>query len=329
MYCKHCGNKIADDSKFCQYCGGKIDNVASDESVEEITEVVTPVEETNDDVVTSVEVEETTEDAVEAVEIVDETETKEWYYVESNESKGGFTESEMKSFITSGTLNASSLVWKTGMSDWVKLSETELYEKETDDSSDSIWYYVENNDTKGPFTEEEMKTFIDDGTINGNSYVWKAGMEDWKKLKDTELAGNESSEVKSEPVFTKNVSYSAPMITKRSIGLAIVLTICTCGLYAFYWIYCIATDINKIAQSQGKEKGPDGGIVVLLSIVTCSLYLLYYYYKAEKVLSECTYPNGTHPNDEGIICIVLGVIGLDIISYSIIQSAINEFAENN
>ena len=23
MYCKHCGNEIADDSKFCQHCGGK------------------------------------------------------------------------------------------------------------------------------------------------------------------------------------------------------------------------------------------------------------------------------------------------------------------
>ena len=23
MYCKHCGKKIADDSRFCQHCGGK------------------------------------------------------------------------------------------------------------------------------------------------------------------------------------------------------------------------------------------------------------------------------------------------------------------
>ena len=26
MYCKHCGKKIADDSKFCQHCGGILEN---------------------------------------------------------------------------------------------------------------------------------------------------------------------------------------------------------------------------------------------------------------------------------------------------------------
>jgi hypothetical protein len=28
MHCKHCGNQIANDSKFCSFCGGKIDPIA-------------------------------------------------------------------------------------------------------------------------------------------------------------------------------------------------------------------------------------------------------------------------------------------------------------
>ena len=28
MYCKHCGQQIADDSKYCQYCGGIQDDVS-------------------------------------------------------------------------------------------------------------------------------------------------------------------------------------------------------------------------------------------------------------------------------------------------------------
>lgn len=37
MYCKHCGNQISDNSKYCQFCGGKQDdsvapNMGSDES---------------------------------------------------------------------------------------------------------------------------------------------------------------------------------------------------------------------------------------------------------------------------------------------------------
>lgn len=27
MHCKHCGNQIENDSKFCSFCGGKIDSI--------------------------------------------------------------------------------------------------------------------------------------------------------------------------------------------------------------------------------------------------------------------------------------------------------------
>ena len=345
MFCKHCGNKIADDSKFCQYCGGK---VLEEESVEEEThececcchkdEEVEKIYEClcEDEAVEAEEIvdkiEENKEEAnIETVqeECSSDEESKEWYYVENQASKGPFSESEMNEFVSSNVLSGSSLVWKIGMQDWVKLSETDLYVAPvTEDTmdEDAVWYYVENKDSKGPYTKAEMDSLIEKGLIKGNTYVWRSGMEDWKHMKDTELASNSSNDkCPVEPVVEfKNTNLN---ITNRSIGLAIILSICTCGLYTFYWLYCIARDINTIAKSQGKEETMDAGLVLILSIVTCSLFLLYYYYKAGKVLKELELPNGNHPNDDGIVLMVLGFFGLDIISYCILQSTINDFAK--
>ena len=49
------------------------------------------------------------------------------------------------------------------------------------------WYYVENNDSKGAFTLEEMKELIESNKITGSTLVWKASLKDWQKLADSEL----------------------------------------------------------------------------------------------------------------------------------------------
>lgn len=36
MYCKHCGKKIAEDSKFCQHCGGRQEETTTDKQQAEI-----------------------------------------------------------------------------------------------------------------------------------------------------------------------------------------------------------------------------------------------------------------------------------------------------
>lgn len=369
MFCRHCGNKIADDSKFCQYCGGKVlDEDVNIESVDENSEcgcccdskeetqtcecevsetkaveemhesgcyckVDTDVMEDNHECKCCCEENEACakeDDLVEVEEIVDKTdetseESREWYYVEAKDSKGPFSELEMKGFVESDVLNASSLVWKVGMQDWVKLSETELYEEPVKENEEAIWYYVENKDSKGPYTINEMNALIENETIKPMTYVWRSGMDDWKHMKETELFQETSSQTSSKMSASSNSTNLN--ITSRSIGLSIILSICTCGLYTFYWLYCIAKDINTIAKSQEKETGLDAGLVVLLSIVTCSLFLLYYYWKVGKILNELEYPNGNHPNDDGIVLILLGFFGLDIISYSILQSTINDFTK--
>ena len=235
----------------------------------------------------------------------------------------------MKAKLESNEIKASTLVWKASMTDWKKLEDTELAEfLHVDTEKD--WYYVENNDSKGPFSLEEMKSMISRGVLNNDSFVWKTGMQDWVRLKNTELA----TKSPVAPVFTNTntntatSTYAYTNVKEKNIGLCILLSFVTCGFYCLYWLYCLAKDLNELCESQGQEKGSDGGLVLILSIVTCGIYQLYYMYKAGKLISSLTRSNGTHPSDDSVILLILSIFGLPLISYCIIQSNINDFAKN-
>lgn len=326
MFCKNCGHEISDDSKFCSNCGTKV------EVDEDIVVPVTVVDKTEE--VAENNVEETlnttnveqsdveVESVNEKEEAEESTSAKEWYYVSNNDSKGSFSIDEMKAKITSGEINGSTLVWKASMKDWERLENTELNEFISTSSSSNDWYYVENNDSKGPFSESDMKGFIDSGVLTGNSFVWKTGMQDWQRLKNTELAGNETVHV--EPSF----SFTTGVVKEKSIGLCVVLSLVTCGIYSIYWLYTIAHDLNDLCESQNQEKGAEPGLVVVLSIVTCGIYLLYYLWKAGKMVSSLTRSNGHHPSDDSIVLMVLSILQLSLVSYCILQSHINGFAKD-
>ena len=386
MFCKNCGHEISDDSKFCSNCGIKVEvdedivvPVAVVDKTEEESEVDTNNEEVNESVNKKEETLDTTsEESVNENEST--TSVKEWYYVSNNDSKGSFSIDEMKAKITSGEINGSTLVWKASMKDWERLENTELkefistsssndwYYVENNDSKGAFtleemkeliesnkitgstlvwkaslkdwqkledselnqfmrvdeeknWYYVENNDSKGPYSQDEMKGFMESGILSGNCFVWKTGMQDWTRLKDTELAGNEMPE--QEP--TPQPSYYG--VKEKSIALNVVLSFVTCGLYGLYWLYTIAKDLNDLCVSQHQEKGPDPFLVVVLSIVTCGIYQIYYMYKAGKMVSSLT-KNGQHLSDDSVILMVLAILQLSLVSYCILQSNINGLTKN-
>lgn len=111
-------------------------------------------------------------------------------------------------------------------------------------------------------------------------------------------------------------------IQRKSIGLCIVLSIVTCGIYSLYWLYCLAEDVNLVTA----RPGPSGGAVLLLSIVTCNIYGLYWLYRSGDDLDRQRVNQGQMPGHLGILYLLLAVFGFGIISYALMQSELNEYA---
>lgn len=109
------------------------------------------------------------------------------------------------------------------------------------------------------------------------------------------------------------------MKQQRSVGMCIVLSIITCGIYAFYWMYCIHNDVQEVS---GCPMGVDGGMVILLTIITCGIYGLYWNYKMGQALDEA---RGTPGGTQGILYLALSFFELDIISFALMQSELNKF----
>ena len=106
-------------------------------------------------------------------------------------------------------------------------------------------------------------------------------------------------------------------VMPRSIPVAIILSIVTCGIYFLYWIYMINNEINELAQD---PMAPSGGIVILLSIVTCGIYSWYWYYKMGEKCDYITQSNGS----SNVIFLILGIFGLGIVSVALMQDSVNK-----
>jgi len=103
---------------------------------------------------------------------------------------------------------------------------------------------------------------------------------------------------------------------ERSIALAIVFTIITCGIYGLYWMYKMNEEVNELA---GETNYTSGGLVILLWIVTCNIYGWYWYYKMGEKVDQLK-----KSDSNKILFIVLAIFGLSIINLAIMQDTVNK-----
>lgn len=82
-----------------------------------------------------------------------------------------------------------------------------------------------------------------------------------------------------------NVQEAYMLQTNRSLIAFILLSIITCGIYRWYFIYKMSKDINVACQGDGKKTS---GLFVflLLSFITCGIYDLYWEYKIANRMRE-------------------------------------------
>ncbi len=117
------------------------------------------------------------------------------------------------------------------------------------------------------------------------------------------------------------------MIQRREIGISIVLTILTCGIYGIYWFITLTDDIKR---ASGDESLPSGGTAFLLSLVTCGIYGIYWAYRMGKALQLAQTKTGaTVVNDNSVLFLILQIFGFGIINYAIMQNTLNTLIAQN
>lgn len=63
----------------------------------------------------------------------------------------------------------------------------------------------------------------------------------------------------------------------RNLVTYIILTIVTCGIYGFYFLYKMAEDTNIMCEGDGQRTS---GVIkfIVLTYITCGIYGIYWYY---------------------------------------------------
>lgn len=100
-----------------------------------------------------------------------------------------------------------------------------------------------------------------------------------------------------------------PVDTNRSLLMYILLSIITCGIYGYYFIYKLAKDVNQMCDGDGDHVG---GLLayILLSFVTCGLYSYYWLYKIQNRLYSAAYKKyGVSVEETGTTVLLWLVVG--------------------
>ena len=106
-------------------------------------------------------------------------------------------------------------------------------------------------------------------------------------------------------------------INKRKVGISIVLSLITAGIYLIYWKYLLVKNIRAL---KGDESSCTGEMLCLILVPFYSLY--WWYTRGEFVKRYCD--EHQFPSDcGGIIYLILGLFGWSIVSVGIMQNDFN------
>ncbi len=106
---------------------------------------------------------------------------------------------------------------------------------------------------------------------------------------------------------------------KRSVGLVILFSLLTCGIYVVYWYYVTAQDLNR----EETEQAPLMNFILawLLGIVTCGIYLLIWEYNFYKKIDKLT------GDENALVNFLLALFFTPIAGMGIAQNSINGYLD--
>lgn len=111
------------------------------------------------------------------------------------------------------------------------------------------------------------------------------------------------------------------MVKQRNVGVCLLLSIVTCGIYGVYWFICLTDDTNEVTESPGTS----GIMSLILLWVTCYIYGWFWAYKLGEKMDFARARNGAPNGNLALLFLVLCIFGFDIIVYAIAQNEINKY----
>lgn len=110
--------------------------------------------------------------------------------------------------------------------------------------------------------------------------------------------------VQGEPAYVPG----AKLKDDRSIVAYILLNIITCGIYGYYFLYKMASDVNVACAGDGKNTAGLAQFLIL-SILTCGIYAWFWYYNLGNRLAENAPRYGLSFNENGTTVLLWAVLG--------------------
>ncbi|BBH23663.1 hypothetical protein Back11_50080 [Paenibacillus baekrokdamisoli] len=112
------------------------------------------------------------------------------------------------------------------------------------------------------------------------------------------------------------------MGSQRSIALAIILSIITCGIYSIYWFIVLT---NEVGEASG-DSSFTGGKHFLLTLVTCGIWSFIWAYQVGQQVADAQRQRGLLVSDNSVLYLILTFFGLSIVTYALVQSDVNRLA---
>lgn len=109
--------------------------------------------------------------------------------------------------------------------------------------------------------------------------------------------------------YNMNYSNGSPLKTDRGLLGYILLTLITCGIYSYYFIYTVARDVNTACEGDGKSTG---GLLqfILLSILTCGIYSWIWQYSLGNRLAANAPRYGMNFQENGTTVLLWDLFGI-------------------
>jgi hypothetical protein len=112
------------------------------------------------------------------------------------------------------------------------------------------------------------------------------------------------------------------MVQQRSIALAIILSVITCGIYGIYWFIAMTNDVGRLSG----DPSFTGGKHFLLTLVTCGIWSFIWSYQVGKQVAEAQRQRGVMVSDNSVLYLILSIVGLGVVTYALVQSDVNKLA---